>query len=145
MHPSIMCFLYIRLKVSHILLHAHTVATAEDSPIAMKLKKMWLKTPVGEEQAAQAIMDPSIGKWFYNTFVISCPCKLFYLIFVYKIQSTCMNIYNGVPIHWHPFRKKRTCFGIYRKPKSPIRLIFADPCGRVQYECESVDASRIYS
>lgn len=40
-----------------------TVATAEDSPIAMKLKKMWLKTPVGEEQAAQAIMDPSIGKY----------------------------------------------------------------------------------
>lgn len=38
------------------------VATAEDSPVAMKLKKMWLKTPVGEEQAAQAVLDPAIGE-----------------------------------------------------------------------------------
>lgn len=37
------------------------VATAEDSPLAMKLKKTWLRTPVGEEQAAQAVLDPSIG------------------------------------------------------------------------------------
>lgn len=41
------------------------VATAEDSdsPVAMKLKKMWLKTPVSEEQAAQAVLDPAIGKY----------------------------------------------------------------------------------
>lgn len=39
-----------------------TVATSEDSPVAMKLKKMWLKTPVSEEQAVQAVMDPAIGK-----------------------------------------------------------------------------------
>lgn len=38
------------------------MATAEDSPVAMKLKKMWLKTPVGEEQAAQAVLDPAIGE-----------------------------------------------------------------------------------
>lgn len=38
------------------------VATSEDSPVAMKLKKMWLKTPVGEEQAAQAVLDPALGK-----------------------------------------------------------------------------------
>lgn len=37
------------------------MATAEDSPLAMKLKKTWLRTPVGEEQAAQAVLDPSIG------------------------------------------------------------------------------------
>lgn len=30
--------------------------------MAMKLKKMWLKTPVGEEQAAQAVLDPAIGE-----------------------------------------------------------------------------------
>jgi metastasis-associated protein MTA len=38
------------------------VATSEDSPVAMKLKKIWLKTPVSEEQAAQAVLDPAIGK-----------------------------------------------------------------------------------
>lgn len=37
------------------------VATSEDSPAAMKLKKMWLKTPVSEEQAAQAVLDPALG------------------------------------------------------------------------------------
>ena len=40
------------------------VATTEDSPVAMRLKKMWLKTPVGEEQAAQAVLDPAIGNTF---------------------------------------------------------------------------------
>lgn len=40
---------------------AFSVATAEDSPVAMKMKKMWLKTPVSEEQAAQAVLDPAIG------------------------------------------------------------------------------------
>lgn len=42
------------------------VATAEDSdsPVAMKLKKMWLKTPVSEEQAAQAVLDPAIGNYW---------------------------------------------------------------------------------
>lgn len=39
----------------------YVVATAEDSPLATKLKKTWLRTPVGEEQAAQAVLDPSIG------------------------------------------------------------------------------------
>ncbi|XP_055696703.1 metastasis-associated protein MTA3 isoform X1 [Lutzomyia longipalpis] len=39
----------------------HQMATADDSPVAMKLKKMWLKTPVGEEQAAQAVLDPAIA------------------------------------------------------------------------------------
>lgn len=43
------------------------MATAEDSdsPVAMKLKKMWLKTPVSEEQAAQAVLDPAIGNYFF--------------------------------------------------------------------------------
>lgn len=39
-----------------------TVAQSEDSPVAMKLKKICLKTPIGEEQAAQAVLDPAIGK-----------------------------------------------------------------------------------
>jgi hypothetical protein len=39
-----------------------TVATSDDSPVAMKLKKMWLKTPVSEEQAAQVVLDPAIGE-----------------------------------------------------------------------------------
>lgn len=38
------------------------VATTDDSPVAMKLKKMWLKTPITEEQASLTILDPSIGK-----------------------------------------------------------------------------------
>lgn len=51
----------------------YVVATAEDSPLAMKLKKTWLRTPVGEEQAAQAVLDPSIGinkKYKYNILTI---------------------------------------------------------------------------
>ncbi|XP_068152228.1 metastasis-associated protein MTA3 isoform X1 [Drosophila tropicalis] len=39
----------------------HQLATAEDSPLATKLKKTWLRTPVSEEQAAQAVLDPSIA------------------------------------------------------------------------------------
>lgn len=46
-----------------------TVAQSEDSPVAMKLKKMWLKTPVSEEQAAQAVLDPALGKFI-------CLCQL---------------------------------------------------------------------
>lgn len=38
------------------------MAQSEDSPVAMKLKKICLKTPVGEEQAAQAVLDPALGK-----------------------------------------------------------------------------------
>uniref|UniRef100_A0A336LBQ9 CSON006420 protein n=1 Tax=Culicoides sonorensis TaxID=179676 RepID=A0A336LBQ9_CULSO len=38
----------------------HQIAQSEDSPVAMKLKKMWLKTPVSEEQAAQAVLDPAL-------------------------------------------------------------------------------------
>lgn len=38
----------------------HQMATSEESPVAMKLKKMWLKTPVGEEQAAQVVLDPAL-------------------------------------------------------------------------------------
>uniref|UniRef100_A0A182UIV0 BAH domain-containing protein n=1 Tax=Anopheles melas TaxID=34690 RepID=A0A182UIV0_9DIPT len=41
--------------------NAISLATSEDSPAAMKLKKMWLKTPVSEEQAAQAVLDPALG------------------------------------------------------------------------------------
>jgi hypothetical protein len=54
------------------------VAQAEDSdsPVALKLKKMWLKTPVNEEQAAQAVLDPAIGE--YSPF----------LFFLYSIERT---------------------------------------------------------
>jgi 5'(3')-deoxyribonucleotidase len=60
------------IKLSHkTLKFPILVATAEDSdsPVAMKLKKMWLKTPVSEEQAAQAVLDPAIGN--FNIFLIS--------------------------------------------------------------------------
>lgn len=38
------------------------VASTEDSPIANKLKRIWFKTPIGEEQATQAVLDPVVGK-----------------------------------------------------------------------------------
>lgn len=57
-----------RQYITHTHTHTHNdddnndaVATAEDSPLATKLKKTWLRTPVSEEQAAQAVLDPSIG------------------------------------------------------------------------------------
>lgn len=43
------------------------MAQSEDSPVAMKLKKICLKTPVGEEQAAQAVLDPALGKFVYKS------------------------------------------------------------------------------
>lgn len=50
------------------------MAQSEDSPVAMKLKKMWLKTPVGEEQAAQAVLDPAIGEFtVQSTFSLCHP------------------------------------------------------------------------
>lgn len=39
-----------------------SVASTEDSPIANKLKRIWFKTPIGEEQATQAVLDPVVGK-----------------------------------------------------------------------------------
>lgn len=38
------------------------MASTEDSPIANKLKRIWFKTPIGEEQATQAVLDPVVGK-----------------------------------------------------------------------------------
>ncbi|XP_026478124.1 metastasis-associated protein MTA3-like isoform X2 [Ctenocephalides felis] len=60
---KVMCF-YRRRDLPGSLVQLadkHQVATSEDSPVAMKLKKMWLKTPVSEEQAAQAVLDPAIA------------------------------------------------------------------------------------
>lgn len=57
------------------------MATADDSPVAMKLKKMWLKTPVGEEQATQAILDPSIGK-FYIIITLMLPLMVTFICFI---------------------------------------------------------------
>lgn len=38
------------------------VATSEgESSIANKLKRIWFKTPIGEEQATQAVLDPVVG------------------------------------------------------------------------------------
>lgn len=50
-------------KINFLYFSSQLVAQAEDSdsPVALKLKKMWLKTPVNEEQAAQAVLDPAIG------------------------------------------------------------------------------------
>lgn len=39
------------------------MASTEDSPIANKLKRIWFKTPIGEEQATQAVLDPVVGKF----------------------------------------------------------------------------------
>ncbi|XP_055373771.1 metastasis-associated protein MTA3 [Condylostylus longicornis] len=60
---KVMCF-YRRKDLPNPLVQLadkHQLAAAEDSPIAIKLKKTWLRTPVGEEQAAQAVLDPSIA------------------------------------------------------------------------------------
>lgn len=59
-----------------------SVAQSEDSPVAMKLKKMWLKTPVGEEQAAQAVLDPALGKSIL--FKNSCTCGRFHQCPIYR-------------------------------------------------------------
>lgn len=45
-----------------------SVASTEDSPIANKLKRIWFKTPIGEEQATQAVLDPVVGKLFAKTY-----------------------------------------------------------------------------
>nr|NP_730976.1 metastasis associated 1-like, isoform A [Drosophila melanogaster]AAF51980.2 metastasis associated 1-like, isoform A [Drosophila melanogaster] len=60
---KVMCF-YRRRDLPNPLVQLadkHQLATAEDSPLATKLKKTWLRTPVSEEQAAQAVLDPSIA------------------------------------------------------------------------------------
>ncbi|XP_037896690.1 metastasis-associated protein MTA3 isoform X2 [Glossina fuscipes] len=60
---KVMCF-YRRRDLPNPLVQLadkHQLAAAEDSPLAMKLKRTWLRTPVGEEQAAQAVLDPSIA------------------------------------------------------------------------------------
>lgn len=46
-----------------IVLIEFSVASTEDSPIANKLKRIWFKTPIGEEQATQAVLDPVVGKF----------------------------------------------------------------------------------
>lgn len=62
MHMYICKINISQTHLPHIEKQLHNaVATAEDSPLATKLKKTWLRTPVGEEQAAQAVLDPSIG------------------------------------------------------------------------------------
>ncbi|KPJ01117.1 Amidophosphoribosyltransferase [Papilio xuthus] len=49
------------LCLGKILPLGSSLAQSEDSPVAMKLKKICLKTPIGEEQAAQAVLDPALG------------------------------------------------------------------------------------
>ncbi|XP_060805171.1 metastasis-associated protein MTA3 isoform X1 [Amyelois transitella] len=59
---KVMCF-YRRRDLPNPLIQLadkHQMAQSEDSPVAMKLKKICLKTPVGEEQAAQAVLDPAL-------------------------------------------------------------------------------------
>ncbi|CAG9565624.1 unnamed protein product [Danaus chrysippus] len=61
---KVMCF-YRRRDLPNPLIQLadkHQIAQSEDSPVAMKLKKICLKTPIGEEQAAQAVLDPAIGE-----------------------------------------------------------------------------------
>ncbi|XP_059053236.1 metastasis-associated protein MTA3 [Achroia grisella] len=59
---KVMCF-YRRRDLPNPLIQLadkHQMAQSEDSPVAMKLKKICLKTPIGEEQAAQAVLDPAL-------------------------------------------------------------------------------------
>ncbi|XP_041969169.1 metastasis-associated protein MTA3 [Aricia agestis] len=59
---KVLCF-YRRRDLPNPLIQLadkHQMAQSEDSPVAMKLKKICLKTPIGEEQAAQAVLDPAI-------------------------------------------------------------------------------------
>lgn len=58
------------------------MAQSEDSPAALKLKKMWLKTPVTEEFAAQAVLDPALSKLLglfspHTTLILICSCYFF--------------------------------------------------------------------
>lgn len=40
---------------------------------------MWLKTPIGEEQASQAVLDPQLGKFRYVLKFFLLKLILFYL------------------------------------------------------------------
>ncbi|XP_037294050.1 metastasis-associated protein MTA3 [Manduca sexta] len=63
---KVMCF-YRRRDLPNPLIQLadkHQMAQSEDSPVAMKLKKICLKTPVGEEQAAQAVLDPALETYW---------------------------------------------------------------------------------
>ncbi len=44
----------------------YSVETSDESPVAIKLKKMWLKLPVCEEQAVQSTVDDSMGNIWHN-------------------------------------------------------------------------------
>lgn len=78
------------------------MATSEDSPVAMKLKKMWLKTPVGEEQAAQAVLDPAIGtlKFYPSNFKMGLilMLKIVFLKTVGKADVYMINIQYKITI-----------------------------------------------
>lgn len=54
----------IHLLIKVIILISFSVASTEDSPIANKLKRIWFKTPIGEEQATQAVLDPVVGEYY---------------------------------------------------------------------------------
>lgn len=54
----------IHLLIKAIILISFSVASTEDSPIANKLKRIWFKTPIGEEQATQAVLDPVVGEYY---------------------------------------------------------------------------------
>ncbi|XP_031632273.1 metastasis-associated protein MTA3 isoform X2 [Contarinia nasturtii] len=60
---KVMCF-YRRRDLPNPLVQLadkHQMASTEDSPIANKLKRIWFKTPIGEEQATQAVLDPVVA------------------------------------------------------------------------------------
>lgn len=52
----------IGLPIKFVCFLLVSVASTEDSPIANKLKRIWFKTPIGEEQATQAVLDPVVGE-----------------------------------------------------------------------------------
>lgn len=58
---SVFCNSKLTMKLTFVIIF-YLVASTEDSPIANKLKRIWFKTPIGEEQATQAVLDPVVGK-----------------------------------------------------------------------------------
>lgn len=60
---KVMCFYRRRDLPNHLIQLAdkHQMSTSDDPSVTMKLKKAWLRTPVGDEQLAQPIVDPLIA------------------------------------------------------------------------------------
>jgi hypothetical protein len=68
------------------------VASSEESPVAMKLKKMWLKAPVSEDG------DTNLGKRSLTSYVF-CSLVRFADIRVIVNLTSCMCVYIYIYIY----------------------------------------------